>query len=399
MQDVRGDQRPALPVVPGAVAAPVVDIVVPVYNEEAVLGPSIERLHAYLVAGFPFSWRITIVDNGSTDGTWLAATRLVRELPHVSACHLECKGRGLALRTAWTATDATVVAYMDVDLSTDLDALLPLIAPLVSGHSDLAIGSRLAPGSSVARAPRREVISRTYNLILRTVLATRVRDAQCGFKAVRTDVVRRLLPAIEDNGWFFDTELLLLAEHNGLRIHEVPVDWIDDADSRVHIAQTAFDDLRGTARMARTFASGRGRLELGAAARRPLDDDFGRSLVSFAAIGTVSTLVSLVLYLLTWSTLGAIGANALAVSATFVANTWANAHFTVGIRRPHWRSAVAIYLASLTFTSVALLLLELLGGGFSLQLAVLVFTWLVVAGARFVLMRRTATVPAHATRS
>lgn len=389
MHDVRGDQRPAPPVAPGAVAALVVDIAVPVYNEEEALAPSIERLHAFLSAGFPFAWRITIVDNGSTDGTWLAATRLARDLPDVAACHLDRKGRGLALRTVWTATDAAVVAYMDVDLSTDLDALLPLIAPLVSGHSDLAIGSRLAPGASVARAPRREVISRTYNLILRTVLATRVRDAQCGFKAVRADVARRLLPAVEDNGWFFDTELLLLAEHNGLRIHEVPVDWIDDADSRVHVARTAFDDLMGTARMARTFATGGGRLELGASARRPLDDDFGRRLVSFATIGAVSTLVSLVLYLLTWNALGAIGANALAVSATFVANTWANARFTIGTRRPRWRSAGAIYLGSLAFTSAALLLVDLAGGSFALQLAVLVITWMVVAGCRFALLRAT----------
>jgi len=276
---------------------------------------------------------------------------------------------------------------MDVDLSTDLDALLPLIAPLVSGHSDLAIGSRLAPGASVARAPRREVISRSYNMILRTVLATRVRDAQCGFKAVRADVAHRLLPAVEDDGWFFDTELLLLAEHNGLRIHEVPVDWIDDADSRVHVIRTAFDDLVGTARMARRFATGGGQLELGATARRPLADDFGRRLVSFAAIGTVSTLVSLVLYLLTWSVLGAIGANALAVSATFVANTWANARFTIGTGRPRWRSASAFYLGSLAFTSAALLLVDLAGGGFALQLAVLVVTWMVLAGCRFARLR------------
>jgi putative flippase GtrA len=252
--------------------------------------------------------------------------------------------------------------------------------------SDLAIGSRLAPGSSVARAPKREIISRTYNLILRTVLATRVRDAQCGFKAVRTDVASRLLPAVEDDGWFFDTELLVLAEHNGLRIHEVPVDWIDDADSRVHVTRTALEDLRGTARMARTFAAGGGNLELGATARRTLDDDFGRRLVSFATIGAVSTAISLLIYLLTWSALGAIGANALALSATFVGNTWANARFTIGTRRPQWRVAGAIYLGALLFTSTALLVVGLAGGGFGLQLAVLVAAWLAVAGCRFALM-------------
>jgi putative flippase GtrA len=226
------------------------------------------------------------------------------------------------------------------------------------------------------------------------VLATRVRDAQCGFKAVRADVVRRLLPAVEDDGWFFDTELLLLAEHNGLRIHEVPVDWVDDADSRVHITRTAWDDLRGTARMVRTFATGRGTLELGPTARPPLADDFGRRLVSFAAIGTVSTLVSLVLFLLTRSALGPVGANALAVSATFLANTWANARFTARSRRPRWRSAVAIYLASLALTSAALVLVELAGGGAAVQLAVLVVSWMAVAACRFAWLRITvASLP------
>ena len=289
MQELRPDTftlpiRPPVPT-PEPGGPPVVEIAVPVHNEEHVLETSIDRLHGYLSTRFPFSWRITIVDNASTDGTWLVARRLARELPNVTARHLREKGRGLALRSAWAASDAAVVAYMDVDLSTDLDALLPVVAPLVSGHSDLAIGSRLAPGSSVARGPKREFISRSYNLILRTVLATRVRDAQCGFKAVRADVARRLLPAIEDDGWFFDTELLVLAEHNGLRIHEVPVDWIDDTDSRVHVTRTALDDLRGTARLALGFATGRGHLELGPTARPPMQDDFGRRLVSFAAIG------------------------------------------------------------------------------------------------------------------
>ncbi|MGZ6967305.1 MAG: bifunctional glycosyltransferase family 2/GtrA family protein [Acidimicrobiia bacterium] len=398
MQDVRDEPLPIASAAPGpaASAGPLVDVVVPVYNEERALAASIERLHAYLSAEFPFSWRITIVDNASTDGTWRCATRLAHDLPNVTARHLDRKGRGLALRAAWSDSDAVVVAYMDVDLSTHLDAFLPLVAPLLSGHSDVAIGSRLAPGSSVARAPKREFISRSYNLILRTVLATRVRDAQCGFKAVRADVARRLVPAVRDDGWFFDTELLLLAEHNGLRIHEIPVDWVDDADSRVHVARTAYDDLRGTARMVRTFATGRGTLELGPTARPGLADDFGRRLVSFAAIGTVSTLVSLVVYLLTWSTLGAVGANALAVSATFVANTWANARFTLGVRRPRWRSAGAIYLGSLALTSAALLLVELAGGGFGLQLAVLVITWTAVAVCRFALVRPTPSFPPNA---
>ncbi len=310
----------------GCVApAPVVDVVVPVFDEERALGPGVRRLHTFLTDSFPFSWRITIVDNASTDATWAEASALARDLVGVRAVHLDRKGRGLALRRAWSESDAEVVAYMDVDLSTDLDALLPLVAPLVSGHSDLAIGSRLAPGSHVARHPKREVISRAYNLILRTLLATRVRDAQCGFKAVRATVARRILPAVEDDGWFFDTELLLLAERNGLRIHEVPVDWIDDTDSRVHVVSTAVGDLKGAARMALRFATGRGRIDLGSAGRVPLTDDFGRRFVSFASIGTASTAVSLALFLSTRATIGPIAANLVAVTATFVANAWANA--------------------------------------------------------------------------
>src|SRR5207302_4314305 len=123
--------------------------------------------------------------------------------------------------------------------------------PLVSGHSDIAVGSRVTAGAAVARGPRREIVSRTYNLILRALFATQIRDMQCGFKALRGDVARRIVPAVEDDGWFFDTELLLLAERNGLRIHQVPVDWIDDSDSRVDVLHTAIDDLKGAARMLR----------------------------------------------------------------------------------------------------------------------------------------------------
>lgn len=238
----------------------VVNIVLPVYNEEADLETSVRRLHAYLTDEFPLTWQITVADNASTDRTRAIASALSRELPEVACLHLDRKGRGLALREAWSHSTSQVVAYMDIDLSTDLHALLPMIAPLASGHSEIAIGSRLAPGASVARGPKRELISRAYNLMLRAMFATQVRDMQCGFKAVRTDIAHELLPAIEDDGWFFDTELLLLAERNGLRIHQVPVDWIDDPDSRVNITKTALDDARGALRLARTFATGKGRV-------------------------------------------------------------------------------------------------------------------------------------------
>src|SRR5438874_1022970 len=180
-----------------------VDIVVPVRNEERDLAPSVRRLAGYLRERFPFSARITIADNGSTDSTWAIAGQLARELPQVRAVRMELPGRGRALRAIWSQSDAEVLAYMDVDLSTDLNALLPLVAPLLSGHSDVAIGTRLARGSRVIRGPKREVISRSYNLLLKVTLHNGFSDAQCGFKAVRTDIARALLPMVEDNAWFF----------------------------------------------------------------------------------------------------------------------------------------------------------------------------------------------------
>ena len=213
----------------------VLDIVIPVYNEEVDLPSCVYRLHAFLASEVPYRSRITIADNASTDETLAVAHELADELPDVAVIHLDAKGRGGALHAAWSTSDATVVAYMDVDLSTHLSALMPLVAPLISGHSDVAIGSRLAASSRVVRGPKREFVSRSYNLLLRGVLGARFSDAQCGFKAVRADVARQLLPLVSDTGWFFDTELLVIAERAGLRIHEVPVDWVDDPDSRVDI--------------------------------------------------------------------------------------------------------------------------------------------------------------------
>jgi glycosyltransferase involved in cell wall biosynthesis len=226
-----------------------IDIVVPVYNEQAVVERSIRYLHRFLSSELPFVWRIVIADNASSDATLAIAQALGEELTEVEVLHLGDKGRGRALRTAWSSSEADVLCYMDVDLSTDLRALLPLVAPLVSGHSDLAIGSRLEHGSRVVRGRKRELISRLYNRLLRIALGVQFSDAQCGFKAIRRDAARALLPQIEDGGWFFDTELLVAAEREGLRIHEIPVDWIEDPDSRVDIVRTAWEDLRGVARL------------------------------------------------------------------------------------------------------------------------------------------------------
>jgi glycosyltransferase involved in cell wall biosynthesis len=248
---------PARPPVDTRAPEAVLDVVVPVHNEETGLPRCVRRLHAHLARALPYSFRITIADNASTDRTLAVADELAAELPRVRVVHLAQKGRGRALAAVWSASDAPVLAYMDVDLSTDLGGLLPLVAPLISGHSDVAIGSRLARGARIVRGPKRELISRCYNLILRTVLGVRFSDAQCGFKAVRRDAAQQLLPLVEDTGWFFDTELLVLAERAGLRIHEVPVDWVDDPDSRVDIVATAIADLKGVARVLGGLASGR----------------------------------------------------------------------------------------------------------------------------------------------
>lgn len=376
-----------------ATSEPVVlDVTVPVYNEAHVLERSIGTLHAYLTEHFPFTWRITIADNASTDGTLEVARRCAERFTGVGVLHLDRKGRGLALREAWSRSDARVCAYMDVDLSTGLDALLPLVAPLITGHSDVAIGSRLAPGASVARGPRREIISRSYNVILKTVFAVRFRDAQCGFKAIRSDVARVLLPSVEDNGWFFDTEVLLLAEHNGLRVHEVPVDWVDDPDSRVNVRRTATDDLKGVWRVARTLTRGGGRLQLGELRRAPLTEDFGRQLVGFVAVGLVSTTVSLLLFLFLQRQMHPVWANVIAIAATAVANAWANRRFTFGHRsrvdrgRDHL-AAAAMLVASLAVSSGLLALTLWTGGGLLAQSATLVFSWAVVAVVRFALLR------------
>ncbi|TVZ00808.1 glycosyltransferase family 2 protein [Trebonia kvetii] len=256
-----------------------VEIVVPVRNEERELTDHVTRLLGYLESSFPCSWLVTVADNGSTDATWTRAQDLAAAHPgEVRAVHLDLPGRGRALHAAWLASDADVVAYMDVDLSTDLRALFPLVAPLLSGHSDVAIGSRLARGARVARGLKREIISRGYNLLLRMILRVRFSDAQCGFKAVRSDAARALLPLVADRSWFFDTELLVLAERSGLRIHEVPVDWTDSADSRVNILATALADLRGIWRLRWGLLTGSLRVPaLGAARPVLLDETIGGS--------------------------------------------------------------------------------------------------------------------------
>lgn len=381
-----------------------VEIVVPVFNEERSLHGCVRVLHEFLTDHFPFRWTITVVDNASTDRTLDAAKSLAADFDHVQVLHLSRKGRGLALRESWGASGADVVVYMDVDLSTGLDALLPLVAPLVNGHSDLAIGSRLAPGARTVRGPKRELISRCYNQLVRIVHGARFSDAQCGFKAARTEVVRPLLARVEDESWFFDTELLLLAEHNGLRVHEVPVDWVEDVDSRVDVAATAWNDVRGLLRVARAKASGQARVP--DLPRRPEpraahpDAVLGRregglswQLLSFAMVGAFSTVANLALYAVFRQWWPVLVANLVALVVTTLFNTEANRRFTftraaTGRARAHLQGSVVFCLYYL-FTSGALLILHALDPDPPrvLELSVLLISSALGTAGRFLLLR------------
>ena len=383
---------------------PALDVVVPVYNEETDLASCVERLAEHLRTRVPYSARITIADNASTDATLAVAVELAQTMDCVRVVHLAEKGRGRALNATWRASDATVVAYCDVDLSTDLNALMPLVAPLLSGHSDVAIGSRLSRSSRVVRGAKREFISRSYNLILRTTMGAKFSDAQCGFKAVRTDVAKALLPYVADTGWFFDTELLVLAERVGLRIAEVPVDWIDDPDSKVDIVDTAMKDLQGCWRVGRALAKG----DLPVAdlrrtmGRNRFDDPevagvprgMVGQLVRFAVIGVISTVAFAVLYLLLHPTMGAQAANFVALLVTAVFNTAANRAFTFGVRgregaARHHMQGFVVFVFGWALTSGSLWVLETTAPGASkhVQLAVLVVANLVATLTRFIALR------------
>lgn len=382
-----------------ALGVPVLDVVVPVYNEEAALSASVHRLHRYLSDSFPYPVRITIADNASVDRTPEIAASLATELDGVRVVRLEQKGRGRALHEVWSHSEAAVLAYMDVDLSTDLAALGPLVAPLISGHSDLAIGTRLGRGSRVVRGAKREFISRCYNLILKSTLAAGFSDAQCGFKAIRADVARQLLPHVSDTGWFFDTELLVVAERSGLRIHEVPVDWVDDPDSRVDIVETAKADLKGVGRLLRGFAGGSIPVnaiaaQLGSSRRSAAPGSLFRQVVRFATVGVVSTGAYLLLFVLMHGWIGAQAANLVALLVTAIGNTATNRRFTFGVAgrgsvARHHVEGLIVFAIALGITSGALAGLHGLidQPHRLLEITVLVLANLIATAVRFVLLR------------
>ncbi|GAB3666795.1 bifunctional glycosyltransferase family 2/GtrA family protein [Nocardioides korecus] len=380
-----------------AATATVLDVVIPVYNEEAQLAASVERVLTHL-ATLPWSFRVTVADNASTDQTALIARRLAHTHPEVEVVHLAEKGRGRALKRVWSASESDVLVYMDVDLSTDLAALLPLVAPLVSGHSDLAIGSRLTRSSRVERGAKREIISRGYNMILRRALRARFSDAQCGFKAIRREAARELLPLVRDDQWFFDTELLVVAERAGLRIHEVPVDWVDDPDSSVDVLRTALDDLKGVARLGTALLRGSLPLRevgvrLGRTSAEAGTGRLGLQVGVFLIIGVASTLAYALLFLLLRGVTSPWWANALALLVTAVLNTAVNRRYTFGVRGPdgalrHQVQGLIVLAVGLGVTTAALAVLHAAGRpGPALEVTVLTGANLAVTVLRFVAMR------------
>ncbi|MFG1707162.1 glycosyltransferase [Nonomuraea sp. M3C6] len=387
--DTRAAMEPRPRVLDTGTGLASVDIVIPVLNEERALPGCVRTLAGFLDGAFPLPWRITIVDNGSTDATWPVATTLAGEFERVHARRLDIRGRGAALRAAWQDSPADIVAYMDVDLSTDLGALFPLVASVASGHSEIAVGTRLAHSARTRRSLRREVVSRGYNTLLRYGFGVRFSDAQCGFKAARTDVVRPLMAKIEDDSWFFDTELLLLAEHNGLRVHEVPVDWIEDLDSRVRIVRTAIDDLKGLARVAWSMSLGRARVEVARSEPTPTHPD---AMVArrrtvfppFAAVGVLSGILYALTYLPLremWSPeMTNLGALVLTGIVTIEANRrWA--------RRTamHFRAA-ALFVLTYALTTTAVLAVPA-GAGRLVEVGAVVATYCLLTLIRWAFSR------------
>ncbi|MCZ6534610.1 MAG: glycosyltransferase family 2 protein [Chloroflexi bacterium] len=228
---------------------PAVDIVIPVLNEEKGLPQSMMILSQFLHDNLSRNpWRIVIADNGSTDNTGSVSEMLAQKYPGISYVYIPQRGRGRALRTAWLESDADIVSYMDVDLSTDLNSFPRLIQAIEEGY-DIAIGSRLSARAKVRRSLKREVISRSYNMMIKSLFFVSFSDAQCGFKAVSRNAAQALVPLVKNNNWFFDTELLIIAAKRGFRIREIPVDWVEDPDSRVKVLRTAWEDFKGLMRL------------------------------------------------------------------------------------------------------------------------------------------------------
>lgn len=339
-----------------------VDLVVPVYNEDEVLASSVLTLLEH-TATLDAEVRILVADNASTDGTAGIGARLAEEHPRVSYHRIDRKGRGFALAEVWSASDADVVAYTDVDLATDIRLLGPMVATLASGQAEVAIASRLHPDAQVERGIKRELVSRCYNRLLRGFLGVTYGDAQCGFKALTRRAAESLLPLVEDTTWFFDTELLTLAQWSGLRIQEFPTTWIDDPDSSVDVVHTALDDLAGMWRLRTSRKVTDADLERVArsSGREPARPNTGSQIMHFIDVGVLSTLLYSVGFLVLSSVLTAGWANLTALFLSTVVNTSLNRRHSFGARSPrhalsHQVKGLAVFGLCWALTSLALLL-------------------------------------------
>ncbi len=362
-----------------------VDLVVPVYNEEASLAASIETLLA-VEPSLGTEVTIIIADNASTDATPDIASTLAARHAQVEYVRLEQKGRGRALSRVWQASTADVVAYTDVDLATDIRVLDPMVEVIRSGLADVAIASRLQPGLAVDRGIKREIISRCYNRLLKVSLGVGFSDAQCGFKALSARAAKELLPQVEDTEWFFDTELLARAEWAGLRIHEFGTDWTDDPDSSVDVINTAWKDIKGIVRL-RTGGRTRVQHEVPA-------PNTGAQILHFIDVGIISTVLYAVLFLLGVQFVSDSAANIIALLLSTIANTALNRGHTFGVRSPHHRltsqlKGLAAFGLCLAFTSAGLAVADGFTGPWASvgTLAVLTLANLAATVVRFVLMR------------
>ncbi|MYM18469.1 glycosyltransferase [Brevibacterium sp. 5221] len=354
---------PAQDPAPGAPrTATTVDLVVPVFNEEAQLVASVDRLLA-ATAHSPHAVTIVIADNASTDDTPVLASHLATSRERVRWVRLGLKGRGRALKQVWSDSSADVVAYTDVDLATDVRLLDPMIAVLASGHSDVAIASRLRRDARVERGAKREIISRCYNRLLRGFLDVNYSDAQCGFKAMSRRAADAVLPHVEDTGWFFDTEVLTLAQWSGLRIHEFAADWTDDPDSSVDVVRTALDDLHGMWRMRRELRRNTVPLERIAAlvGRPPAVPNTGTQLLHFVDVGILCTVVYSLGFLVLGHLMPLGAANLTALLGSAILNTALNRRYSFGAQNPrntlgHHIKGLAVFALCWALTSAAIAL-------------------------------------------
>ena len=227
-----------------------IDLVLPVYNGENYIEKSIRKLHDWIKQNPDHEYNIVIAINASTDNTLNIAKKLESELPNeIRVMNIPQKGRGVAIRTGWENSNAEICAYMDADLSADLKHITEIIEPIIKNEAQICCGSRKMQDSSVKTTLMRGVLSWLYNLTLRTTLGLKIADSQCGFKSIRTDAAKKIIPLVESNGWFFDSELLVIAQKNGFKIKAVPVKWIDDVQTTVIVPKIVTEFLKGIKRM------------------------------------------------------------------------------------------------------------------------------------------------------